>query len=271
MTQRAYGQQGAMEDPTMVGTLDAQARMIWPLEKPLLERLGLPRVGRVLDLGCGTGRIAGRVAAAWPAVKVTGLDMFPGHLAVARREFPSERHGNLTFVEGDARRTGLPAGSFDAVLIRHVLHAIPDVAAVLSEAVRLLAPGGLLYELAEDYQGLLFDTPDPLARDLFLDAAPGFLPLGTNLLHGREAYRRFLDAGLADVRVDAIVVDTLNAPREEWARMFEHWRDGYAEMKGRLLGVSTAEIERRYAGILDAVRDPRRWVGWWLIAASGRR
>ena len=271
MPERVYGQQGAMEDPTMVGTLDAQAQMIWPLERPLLERLGLPRAARVLDLGCGTGRIAGRVAAAWPHLKVTGLDMFPGHLAVARREFPPEKHGNLAFVQGDARKTGLPAGSFDAVLIRHVLHAIPDVPAVLAEAARLLAPGGLLYELAEDYQGLLFDTPDEGARDLFLDAAPAFLPLGTNLLHGREAYRRFLDAGLNGVRVDAVVVDTLNAPREQWARMFRHWRDGYAEMKGRLLGVPTAEVERRYAAILEAVLDPHRWVGWWLMAVSGRR
>jgi ubiquinone/menaquinone biosynthesis C-methylase UbiE len=260
-----------MEDPTMAGTLDAQAEMIWPLERPLLERLGVPQAARLLDLGCGTGRIAGRVAAAWPHIQVTGLDLFPGHLTVARRDFPLERHPNLAFVQGDARRTGLPGAAFDVVLIRHVLHAIPDVDGVLAEAARLLEPGGLLYELAEDYQGLLFDTPEAAARDLFLDAAPGFLPLGTNLLHGREAYRRFLDAGFRDVRVDAIVVDTLNAPREQWARMFRNWRDGYAAMKGKLLGVPTAEIERRYAGILAAVEDPRRWVGWWLMAVSGHR
>jgi hypothetical protein len=30
------------------------------------------------------------------------------------------------------------------------------------------------------------------------------------------------------------------------------------------------EVERRYAHILRAVADPDAWVGWWLIAASGR-
>src|SRR5205814_1672674 len=45
-----YGQQEQMEHPTMVGTLAAQIEMIWPLEKPLLERLGLPAARRVVDL-----------------------------------------------------------------------------------------------------------------------------------------------------------------------------------------------------------------------------
>jgi SAM-dependent methyltransferase len=266
----SYGQQRSMEDPSMVGTLDAQARMIWPLERPLLERLGLPAARRVLDLGCGTGRIAGRVAAAWPAIHVTGLDLFEGHLAVARRDFPIASHPNLSFVQGDARATGLPAASFDAVVIRHVLHAIPDAEAVLAEARRLLAPGGLLYELAEDYQGLVIDAEDDVAARLFLDTEPGVRGVGTHLFHGRGAWRRFQRLALADVRVDALVVDTTNAPRALWTRMFECWRDGYAGLKARLLGVSTAEIERRYAEILKAVADPSRWVGWWLIAASGR-
>jgi SAM-dependent methyltransferase len=265
-----YGQQASMEDASMVGTLDAQARMIWPLERPLLERLGLPRARRVLDLGCGTGRIAGRIAAAWPQVHVTGLDLYEGHLAVARRDHPAPAHPNLAFVRGDAGDTRLPAGSFDAVVIRHVLHAIPARDAVLKEARRLLAPDGLLYELAEDYQGLVIDSDDEPARRLFLDSEPGFRPLGTELHHGRSAWRRFQALGLKDVRIDPVVVDTTNAPREEWARMFRCWRDGYAALKAKILGVPTAEVERRYAEILNAVSDPSRWVGWWLIAASGR-
>ena len=255
----------------MTGTLAAQAEMIWPHEQPLLERLGLPAAGRVLDLGCGTGRISGRMAAAWPGLDVTGFDLYEGHLAVARRDHPPSRFPRLRFLAGDARRTGLPSASFGAVVIRHMLHALPDPQAVLVEAARLLVPGGLLYELAEDYQGLLIDSPDRGTRNLYLDAELGMAREGTNLIHGREAYRLFLDAGLREVRVDAVVVDTLNAPRAAWVRMFECWRDGYAAFKARCIGVTTAEVERRYAEILRAVEDPRRWVGWWLMAVSGRR
>src|SRR5262245_46802190 len=126
MSQPVYGQQSAMEDPSMVGTLEAQAQMIWPLERPLLERLGLARGRRVLDLGCGTGRISGGIATEWPHLSVTGVDLCGPHLDVARRDYPPARHPNLAFVEGDARSTGLPAATFDAVVIRHMLHAIPD-------------------------------------------------------------------------------------------------------------------------------------------------
>lgn len=266
-----YGQQAPMEDATMVGTLEAQAQLIWPVERPLLERLGLPRATRVLDLGCGTGRAAGRIAEAWPHLEVVGLDLFEGHLAVARRDYPVARHPGLSFVQGDARATAWPDGAFDAVVLRHVLHALPDPDVVLREARRLLAPGGLLYELAEDYQGLLIDSPDADARNLFLDAADPMLGVGSNLRHGRGAFHRFRALGLHSVRVDPVIVDTLSAPRATWAAMFRHWRDGYAAFKARLLGVAPAEIERRYAQILRAVEDPDRWVGWWLLAVSGRR
>jgi hypothetical protein len=151
-----------------------------------------------------------------------------------------------------------------------MLHALPEPGRVLAEARRLLAPGGLLYELAEDYPGLLVDTPDAAARDLFLDCADPMLGLGTNLRHGRGAFSRLRRLGLDGVRVDAVVVDTCSGAREEWAEMFRCWRDGYAALKARLLGVAPVEVERRYAHILRAVADPDAWVGWWLMAASGR-
>jgi ubiquinone/menaquinone biosynthesis C-methylase UbiE len=265
-----YGQQDQMEDASMEGTLAAQAALLWPQERPLMERLGVSRAARVLDLGCGTGRIAGRMAEAWPGVAVTGLDLFEGHLARARHDFPATRLPNLRFVQGDARATGLPAGGFDAVVIRHMLQAIPQPQQVLEEAVRLLAPGGLLYELAEDYQSLLVDSDDPDGRDLFLACADPLLPLGTDMRHGRTAWRRFQALGLQQVRTDPLVIDTGSTPREEWAAMFQHWCDGYAALKARRLGVAREEVERRYAQVIRAVRDPQRWVGWWLIVASGR-
>lgn len=271
MSDARYGQQEQMEDASMQGTLAAQAALLWPQEQPLMERLGVSRAGRLLDLGCGTGRLAGRMAEAWPTVQVTGMDLCEAHLACGRRDFPPARVPNLRFQQGDARATGLPAGSFDVVVIRHMLQAIPDRQQVLAEAVRLLAPGGLLYELAEDYQALLVDSDDPDGRDLFLACADPLLPLGTDMRHGRTSYRRFRSLGLEQVRTDALVIDTSSTPRELWAAMFQHWCDGYAALKARMLGVAPEEVERRYAQVIRAVRDPERWVGWWLIVATGRK
>jgi SAM-dependent methyltransferase len=266
---RVYGQQEQMEHPTMVGTLSAQAEMIWPLERPIFERLGLPDAQDVLDVGCGTGEAAGRIARTWTKLRVTGVDLFPGHLDLARKNHPEPKYPNLTFRHGDARKLDFPDRSFGAVLSRHMLHAIPDADDVLREARRLLRPDGLLYVLAEDYMGILYDAPKE-PRDLYLDAAPGMLRHGTDLLFGRSAFRRVRAAGFEDVRVDTIVVDTVNSSRETFARMLEHWRDGYAGILGGALGLPADEVSRRFDGQIAAVRDPERYACWLLLAVSGR-
>ena len=271
MARVPYGQQPQMEHPTMAGTLEAQAQMIWPLEKPILERLGIAKAGAVLDMGCGTGRISGRIAATWPNLEVQGVDLFQGHLALARKDFPQEKFPRLYFHEGDARSTPWPPETYGAVVIRHMLHALPDPQAVLREAKRVLKPGGFLYVLAEDYAGLLFDAPTDEARRLWLDAVALIRETGTNLFHGREVYRDLLKAGLKDVRVDPIVVDTCNAPRETFARMLRFWRDGYAGFIAQALGRTPEEITRRFDSLILTSMDTERYSCWLLLGVSGRK
>ena len=95
---------------------------------------------RVLDVGCGTGRLASALREAG-VDEVTGLDACPYLLRVAAARAPSVR-----FVHGLAESTGLPSGAFDAVAACFLFHELPsDVAdRALAEAHRTLAPGGLL-------------------------------------------------------------------------------------------------------------------------------
>lgn len=271
MAAREYGQREPMEDPTMVGTLEAQAQMIWPFEKPLLEKLGFGVIDAVADLGCGTGEFAGRLAEAWPTLNIEGLDTFEGHLAIAREKFPAARYPNLEFIHGDARATGWAEGRFEAVTIRHVLHALPDVDLVLEEAMRLLEPGGLLYVLAEDYAGLIFDTPGEPAQRLFFDAMPALMPHGTNLFHGRAVFRELRRAGFVDVHAEPLVIDTSNTPRETFARMLRFWRDGYADFIANSGDFNPRDIRDRFDSIIETVLDPERYACWVLFAVSGRR
>lgn len=103
-----------------------------------LLRQALPRApGRVADLGCGTGSLA-RLAVL-QGHDVTGVDFAPEMVERARAKVPQAR-----FATGDAAQPGLPAGSFDAVLVRHVLWALPDAEAALDRWIDLLAPAGRL-------------------------------------------------------------------------------------------------------------------------------
>ncbi|MEV4514430.1 class I SAM-dependent methyltransferase [Dactylosporangium sp. NPDC049525] len=95
----------------------------------------------VVDLGCGTGSVSVLLAEA--GHRVYGLDASAGMLDVARDK--AGRHGvTVPLVLGDAADPPFAAASFDVVLARHVLWALPDPAAVLARWSALLRPRGRL-------------------------------------------------------------------------------------------------------------------------------
>lgn len=95
----------------------------------------------VADLGCGTGTLS--VLLAQAGHTVTGLDVAPLMLEAARAKARGAEQ-DVTFVVGDAADPRLPRGSFEVVLARHVLWALPDAGAALSSWLDLLRPDGLL-------------------------------------------------------------------------------------------------------------------------------
>lgn len=122
---------------------------IWasvPADRPLDERAvawALATVAlageapRVLDLGCGDGRITARLAAA--GADVTGADPSPVALERARAAHPG-----LAFLEiGATGRVPAEDASFDAVVCLDVLQHVADTQRLMSEGRRVLAPRGL--------------------------------------------------------------------------------------------------------------------------------
>jgi demethylmenaquinone methyltransferase / 2-methoxy-6-polyprenyl-1,4-benzoquinol methylase len=90
---------------------------------------------RVLDLGCGTGRLGARLS---PRHRVIGLDVSGPMLAEARRQSP----GWLGLVQGSAFRLPFRDASFDGSASAFVLRNLDDLPKALSELARVVAPGG---------------------------------------------------------------------------------------------------------------------------------
>lgn len=105
-------------------------------ERELVRTAFLPLGERVLDLGCGEG--ATLVHLGQPAGAV-GVDLFEDKLRFARERLPGCR-----FVRASADELPFGAGAFDHVLVRDLLHHVPEPGRVLAECARVLEPGGRL-------------------------------------------------------------------------------------------------------------------------------
>ena len=96
-----------------------------------------PGCGPALDVGCGDGMLAGKLAER--CAEVTGIDRDPRIIAVAR----ARPHERVQFVEADFLAHPFPPDSFDFVCANTSLHHM-DFAAALTAMARVLRPGGRL-------------------------------------------------------------------------------------------------------------------------------
>ena len=95
----------------------------------------------VLELGCGTGTTAIRLAPA--AGNLTGTDVSGAMVKIARARAAEEGILNLSFEQADALAADQADESFDAVLAFNLLHLLDDLPGVLARTRALLRPGGL--------------------------------------------------------------------------------------------------------------------------------
>lgn len=96
----------------------------------------------VLDIGCGTGSLALRLAES--AAQVHGLDLSPEMIRIAQTKLAVQGSQNVTFHVGafDDSFTGIAPASLDGLCAYSLLHLLEDRAAALARIYSLLKPGG---------------------------------------------------------------------------------------------------------------------------------
>ena len=111
------------------------------VEQALLDLLPA-RLGRVLDIGTGTGRLLELLAPR--AANGLGIDASRAMLALARSRLAKPGLTHCAVRLADMYRLPLADAAMDAVVLQMVLHYAEDPAGAVAEAARVLRPGGLL-------------------------------------------------------------------------------------------------------------------------------
>lgn len=114
-----------------------------PVYRNLFEgALGTGRLGRVLDIGCGTGLY-------WPilvdrADTIAGIDNSEAMISAANKLISTKHYNSVTATLSTGEELPFPDQFFDTIIALDVLHHVVDPDRTLSEIKRVLKPGGRL-------------------------------------------------------------------------------------------------------------------------------
>jgi ubiquinone/menaquinone biosynthesis C-methylase UbiE len=135
-----------------------------------LAKLPLDRAERVLDVGCGTGVVARRIAMREEfSGEVIGLDQGTSLIEAAREIAKRKVTGvnNLRFEVGDCHSLAYNDNTFNIVVAHTLVSHVTDVERTVQELVRVAKPGGVIAIFDGDYASWTFAYPEPrLARKM---------------------------------------------------------------------------------------------------------
>jgi len=123
------------------GDYNKQSSLQQTMAEEQLARLTVRGDERVLDVGCGDGKISAEIAARVPLGSVLGMDPSHDMIAFATKSFATPAHANLRFEVGDART--LPyRNEFDLLVSFNALHWVPEQEAALKSICAALKSTG---------------------------------------------------------------------------------------------------------------------------------
>jgi ubiquinone/menaquinone biosynthesis C-methylase UbiE len=172
--------------------------LVQQVKRRLLEVRPVEAGDHVLDVGCGLGHEAARIARlVGPGGRVAGIDASPAMITEARRRAAG---GDLpvSFEVGDAHQIAFPDGTFDLCRIERVLRYVDRPAAVLAEMARVTRPGGTVLAFDFDSDSTVVDAPDQALARRIAEALDAAVP---HPWIGRQLFGLFQRAGLDEVRV----------------------------------------------------------------------
>jgi ubiquinone/menaquinone biosynthesis C-methylase UbiE len=169
------------------------------------ELLGIRPDAAVVDVGCGAGRAAAEMAER--GARAVGIDPDERMITVAGRRWPV-----ADFRVANAYELPFTDGALHGYRAEKVYHVLDDPARAVGEARRVLAPGGRMVLIGQDWDSFIIDADDAALTRTIVHARADLVPTPRIV---RRCRNFLLDAGFADVTVEAhtwIFTDTAVVP-----------------------------------------------------------
>lgn len=122
--------------------------------------------GRVLDVGCGVGRVALALSAAYPEAEIVGVDPDEGSIARARDALSDEPASRVTFITGTTGDIS-EEQVFDFATLFDCLHDLPQPTETLAEIRSRMRPDGVLMVMEPRAMDRLEDDINPLGTTYY--------------------------------------------------------------------------------------------------------
>jgi SAM-dependent methyltransferase len=237
--------------------LALMSRLLDPMHRRHLERLGVGPGARTLEVGCGNGSVsawlATRVAPGGQAVAVD-LD-----LSLAGQDVPG-----LELRQSDILAGPVEPADFDLVTARAVLHHVGDAETAVANLVASARPGGAILLIEPDFLPASIAEPAEV-RAFWRGWLAWSKEQGIDYFIGRKLPPALSGLGLDDV--EATAETALYQGGSPWAR---YWMETVAELRPRLTA-SGQLAGRSIDAFLAHCADP----GWWtqtvaFTAVAGR-
>ncbi|MCZ7590172.1 MAG: methyltransferase domain-containing protein [Gaiella sp.] len=225
-----------------------------PLAQDLVERAELQRGEQVLDVACGTGVVTRLAAERVGHAAVTGVDLHPGMLEVART---ADGGPVIEWHEASAEALPLEDASFDVVLCQMGLQFFDDRPGALREMRRVLRPGGRAVVSVPGPTPRLFDVLERALERHVGSRAAGFVATVFSLHDVEELYGLLEGAGFTDVQARAEPVTLSPPPAEQFL-----WQ--YVSSTPLASAASALDEDTRAALQQEVVG------GWSSLAGDGR-
>ena len=208
-----------LDEDVELRRLKAQVELTHPLEDEFLDMAGVRPTDHLLDVGCGPGFFAERLAREWlHEGRITGVDVDPGLLELARTRLAGSGL-RVDFVAGTAVRLPLDDDQVDVAYARFLFQHLAEPEVVLREMIRVVRPGGIVAVTDTDDGSLVVHPAPEGFGELLAASAEAQRDRGGDRHVGRRLKRMLCSAGLDGVHGHVRALSTELVPASAFIGM----------------------------------------------------